>query len=109
MFATSVETHITILQLVHEIQISIALTVGSWFMLFPFKMFVKKIVGAWNEQEEILKSVKEELITQRTNCLKTLQEQGTKQIEVLEKMSDTLDSMRTSQAEMSGFLKGGLR
>jgi len=75
-------------------------------MLFPVKTFVKKVVGAWNEQENLLKDMKEELVTQRTNCLKTLQEQGKTQIETLVKVAGTLDSMHTQQSEMNGFIKG---
>ena len=99
-------THLTLLEIWHEIEIAAVIGVGSWVMLFPVKTFVKKVVGAWNEQENLLKDMKEELVTQRTNCLKTLQEQGKTQIETLVKVAGTLDSMHTQQSEMNGFIKG---
>lgn len=47
----------------------------------------------------MLSDIHTELITQRTNCLATLQTQGLKQIEVLEKIDKNI-------AEQNGFIRG---
>ena len=73
--------------------------------MFPLRSALKNIKDKFN----ILDEVKEELVTQRTNCLTTLQTQGPRQSEILEKVSDTLQDINMGQAEMSGYLKGSNR
>ena len=99
-------THVTLIDVWHEAEIAIALGVGSWVMLFPVKTFVRKVVGAWNEQENLLKEVREELVTQRTNCLNTLQNNGKQQLIVLEKMAGSLEGLHGQQTELVGYIKG---
>ena len=97
---------LTPLEVLHEAEIGLVISVGGWILVFPVKTFLdkaKKVLGSF---EEKLDKLQTELSTQRTNCLTTLQEQGKDQIKVLEKMSGTLDSMHQSQAEMSGYFKG---
>src|SRR5215510_2512013 len=66
----------------------------------------KKLIDTIQEDRKSIKSdlaaVKDELATQRTNCLTTLQEQGQKQIELLEKMVE-------GQAHTSGLIEGFLK
>lgn len=51
-----------------------------------------------------LAKIHEELTVQRTNCLQTLQEDGKTQIQLLEKVSDTLNGVRLDLKEQTGFL-----
>jgi hypothetical protein len=92
----------TILQLVHEGIWAGALSFGGWILAFPLRTAYNTV----KEKAKILEELRDELATQRTNCLKTLQDQGERQIELLEKVNETLDDIHTSQAEMSGYLKG---
>lgn len=86
----------------HELVITVILSVGGTMIMWPFRK-AKKI---FEDVKTSLDQVHTELVTQRSNCLSTLQSQGESQIKVLEKMSDTLSDMHSSQLEMSGYLKG---
>jgi hypothetical protein len=59
----------------------------------------------WKALKEEQATIHSELITQRTNCLTTLAQQGDRQIELLGDMSKTLTGMALSQAEQTGFLR----
>ena len=70
-------------------------------VLWPFRKARKE----WTALKEEQKLIHQELVTQRTNCLTTLQNQGDRQIELLGTMSTTLTGMALSQAEMTGYCK----
>ena len=55
--------------------------------------------GSIQHDRKMLADIHNELTLQRTNCLNTLQSQGERQIEVLEKIDDRI-------AEQIGYLKG---
>jgi hypothetical protein len=80
----------------------LALTGLLGVFMWPFRKARKEWVALKNEQSLI----HQELVAQRTNCLATLQTQGDKQIELLSKMSGTLENISLSQAEMVGCLRG---
>ena len=69
--------------------------------MWPFRKARKEWIALKNEQS----SFHAELVTQRTNCLTTLQTQGDRQIELLGTMSATLTGMALSQAEMTEYCK----
>ena len=75
---------------------------GGYIIVFPLRYAFTAI----KERFAVLDAVKEELEKQRTNCLTTIQANGVEQLKVLEKISGTLENIHTSQAEMSGYLKG---
>ena len=52
-----------------------------------------------------LSSIHEELTTQRTNCLQTLQDDGKDQVKLLGKAVDVLEAIHLGQVEMSGYIK----
>jgi predicted nucleotide-binding protein (sugar kinase/HSP70/actin superfamily) len=66
----------------------------------PFKKVKKAFVT--------LEAVHQELLTQRTNCLKTLQDQGSEQIILLGKAVDTLQEMRIDNREIITRLRDKL-
>ena len=70
-------------------------------LMWPFRAARKE----WKALKEEQASIHAELVTQRTNCLTTLQTQGDRQIELLGKVADTLTGMALSQAEMTGYCK----
>jgi hypothetical protein len=82
--------------------IGLALTGLGGLILWPFKIAKRE----WASLKESIASTHAELVTQRTDSLGTLQEQGETQIELLGKVANTLEAIHTSQAEMSGYLKG---
>lgn len=94
------------LQVLHEAEIGLVLAVGGWILMFPVRTLIAKAKELLDTFDKRLSSMQSELVQQRTNCLTTLQNQGDKQIEVLEKMSGTLEQMHLSQAEMAGYFKG---
>ena len=71
-------------------------------MLYPIR-YVKR---EWKILKDTMASTHAELVIQRSNCLNTLQEQGTKQIELLGKMSDTLEGVRLDFKEHRGYVQG---
>ncbi len=82
--------------------IGLVVTSLGAFMLYP----IRKAKQEWTELKNSLEETKAELIQQRTNCLQTLQSQGERQIELLEKVSDTLDNIHLDQKETLGFIRG---
>lgn len=95
----------TPLELLHEAEIGIALTVGGWILMFPVRTLIKKANEILDSFDNKLLGIQEELSTQRTNCLATLQVSSQKQVDLLEKAVDVLEAMHISQAEMSGYIK----
>lgn len=93
------------LQLIHEGEIAVVLSVGGWMLLFPIRSLIDKVKKEWEGMIGRLDTVQKELSEQRTNCLQTLQIQGGKQIELLDKAATTLDAMHLSQVEMTGYIK----
>jgi hypothetical protein len=81
--------------------IGLALTGLGGLIVWPFKIARKE----WVSLKEAIASTHAELVTQRTDSLGTLQEQGEKQIELLGKAVNTLEAIHLGQVEMSGFLK----
>ena len=72
--------------------------------MFPLRTFVKSIHEQWTSVVKTLTEVQNELVQQRTNCLSTLQSQGEEQIELLDKMSTTLEAMHGDQKQTMGML-----
>jgi hypothetical protein len=95
------------LDILHEAEIAIVLSVGGWILMFPVRTFFKKIKDSWDGVVSKLNEVYEEMTTQRTNCLTTLQTQGADQVKALQEMSKTLSDMHLDQKELTGFLKAG--
>jgi len=91
-----------ILQILNKGLVAAGVSFGGWIIMFPLRTLFKTI----KEKSQVLDDVKNELITQRTNCLSTLQEQGERQIELLGQVNDTLQDIHLGQSEMSGYLKG---
>ena len=85
------------------VKVVIGLTVTGLIggIMWPFRSVHKE----WVSLKETTKAIQEELVQQRTNCLGTLQHQGDRQIEILGKVSDTLENIHLSQAEMTGYCK----
>jgi len=97
--ADSLLTQLTPLALKTVVGIVITGLLGVF--MWPFRRARKEWIALKDEQ----KLIHQELVTQRTNCLQTLQTQGDRQIELLGKVSDTLTGMALSQAEMTGYCK----
>jgi hypothetical protein len=85
----------------YKVAASAAVGVIMAVVLWPFRKARKEWAVLKAEQA----SIHAELVTQRTNCLQTLQTQGDRQIELLGKVVDTLGDIRTSQAEQTGYCK----
>ena len=66
---------------------------------------IRAIKKEWANLNKKIEAAQEELVQQRTNCLSTLQDQGSQQIELLGRCVSTLESIHLSQAEMSGYMK----
>lgn len=99
--------HTFVLQAVHEAEITVALTVGGWMLMFPVRTLLDKAKKFFEGFDTRLKGIETELSTQRTNCLTTLQSQGAEQITVLKEVSKTLQDMHLDQKEMAGYIKSG--
>ena len=82
----------------------VALVVGAlgYIIMFPFRKARKE----WSSLKDAVVETKKELEQQRMNCLATLQNQGDTQIQLLTKMSDTLDGVRVDFKEHTGFIQG---
>lgn len=91
---------------VREALMAAGLSIGGWIVFFPLKTFVKSVQDKWAGQTKFLSDIQTELREQRTNCLTTLQTQSKEQVELLTKAVEVLEDIHSSQAEMSGFLKG---
>jgi hypothetical protein len=86
-----------------------AISFGGWLVLFPLRSLITKLKAEWGSKGAILVDMQREMTLQRTNCLSTLQQQGSKQIELLEKTNQTLEAIHLGQSEMSGYIKGARR
>jgi hypothetical protein len=69
--------------------------------MWPFRKAQKEWIALKNEQA----TIHQELVTQRTNCLTTLQSQGDQQVELLKRAVGSLENVALSQAEMTGFFR----
>jgi hypothetical protein len=82
--------------------VGIAITGIGALMLYP----VRYVRREWKALKESMAATQAELVLQRENCLTTLQNQGDKQIELLGKMSDTLDGVRMDFKEHRAYVQG---
>jgi hypothetical protein len=69
--------------------------------MWPYRKAQKE----WTALKQEQATIHQELVTQRTNCLTTLQNQGDAQVKLLEKAVESLGTMALSQAEMTGFFR----
>lgn len=88
-------------QFSHELMLSGLLTIVGAVCMYPFR----KLIQAYTEITDKLTGIHAELTRQRSNCLTTLQNQGEKQIELLDKACDTLEALHLGQVEMSGYIR----
>ena len=87
-------------QFVHELVFTGIITIVGAIAMWP----IRKVKTAYKELQDAINSTHAELILQRTNCLQTLSNQGDKQVELLERMNGTLESIHLDQARLSGRL-----
>jgi hypothetical protein len=80
--------------------IGLALTGLGGLILWPFKIAKKE----WASLKEAIASTHAELVTQRTDSLGVLKEQGEKQVELLGKVANTLEAMHLDQRTLLGRL-----
>lgn len=80
--------------------------VGRWVFEKAGGWLWDSTVGAIQADRKWKSDVKQELVTQRTNCFTTLQSQGVRQIDLLEKLSAEQQQTNLLLAEQSGYLKG---
>jgi hypothetical protein len=88
-------------QFKHEVAITLMVTAFLTAVSAPFRQAKAK----WEALNAKLNDVHTELSMQRNNCLATLQSQGTKQIELLEKAVDVLDGVRLDNREVLTHLR----
>ena len=67
---------------------------------------IRKARKEWISLKDAVVETKRELEQQRTNCLQTLQNQGSEQITLLTKVVDTLDGLRLDTQAQTGFIQG---
>ena len=91
-----------LLKYIHAVSWAGAVAVGGYVVMFPMRYIVNMV----KERFKVLDDVREELETQRTNCLTTIQANGVDQLNMLERMADTLDKIHTSQSELTGYIRG---
>ena len=85
----------------HEVVITLMVTGFLAAVAYPFRQAKAK----WEALNAKLNDVHTELSMQRNNCLTTLQTQGIKQIELLEKAVDVLDGVRLDNREVLTHLR----
>jgi hypothetical protein len=85
---------------VHEIVITVIIAVGGSVLMWPFKAIKKEFA----EAKAALGAVHGELITQRQNCLATIQSNGVEQNKLLTKAVDVLEAMHLDQRTLLGRL-----
>jgi hypothetical protein len=88
----------------HEVVITLMVTGFLAAVAYPFRQAKAK----WDAMTTKLDDVHKELTTQRSNCLATLQSQGTQQIEFLEKAVDALNDIKGDNREVLGYLRSKL-
>ena len=82
----------------------VGLAIGGLGALFMWP--IRKARKEWVSLKKTTEAIQQELAQQRTNCLHTLQNQGDTQIQLLTKMSETLDGVRIDFKEHTGFIQG---
>ncbi len=70
-------------------------------LMWPFRKAKKE----WHDLKTALASTQTELTHQRENHLTHIEEHSKTQVELLTKMSDTLDGVRLDLREQTGYLK----
>jgi len=73
----------------------------SALIVYPFRW----LVNSFKDVTTQLSGIQTELVHQRSNCLSTLQDQGTRQIELLEKTVGTLEAMHLDQRETLAIIR----
>lgn len=107
-------------QLVNEAIIGTVLAVVGGIVMFPVRIAYRKgkaavasVKSEWFRATAQLDELQKELVTQRTNCLATLQSQGKEQVDVsregFKEIAGVLREIHNGQLEMSGYLKGSNR
>ena len=87
---------------IHEGIAAIVLSVGGWILVFPVRTFLSSIKDAWHGQTKLLSDCISELTNQRTNHLKHIEDANEKQVDLLEKVSETLTDMHLDQRTLLG-------
>lgn len=87
-------------QFLYKVAASLAVGVIVTAILWPFR----KVRKEWIALKSDLADTHAELVTQRTNCLQTLQNQGSEQIALLGKTVAALDGVRLDLAAQTGYL-----
>lgn len=90
-----------LVQYFYKAAASAAVGIAIAAFLWPFRSARKEWASLKNEQALI----HQELVTQRINCLTTLQQQGESQVKLLEKAVAALDGVRLDLAEQTGCLR----
>jgi hypothetical protein len=87
----------------YALKSAVGIVVGGFVtvLLWPIRKMKKEWVALKEEQSLI----HEELTHQRVNHLTHIEEYGRQQTELLGKVVDTLNDIRISQSEMTGFCK----
>lgn len=80
-------------QFYHELVFTIIISVLGVVAMWP----IKKVTKAYTDLTGRLDVMSKELEVQRTNHLSHIEASNDKQVEILEKVSDTLQAMHTDQ------------
>jgi hypothetical protein len=88
-------------EFIHEIVITVIIAAGGSALRWPFMLIKNEFAKA----RSILGALQSELITQRTNCLQTLQQQGDRQVDLLSKTVEVLGEMHTDSKLMLEHLR----
>lgn len=91
-------------QFKHEAVITVMVSAFLAAVSYPLRRVKKE----WFALTTKLNDVHNELAVQRSNCLTTLQQQGTQQIELLSKTVETLGEIRLDNREMITHLRDKL-
>jgi len=95
-----------IIAVVHEVWVSGMAAIVTYVILFPIRSAWQSVGERFKNAMDTLNAVHQELITQRTNCLATLQQEGEKQTEVLKEISNTLTDIHVDQSRTLGIIEG---
>jgi hypothetical protein len=88
----------------HELVSTILVTAFIGVITMPFR----KVMQAYKEAKAALENISNELLSQRTNCLNTLQNQGEAQITLLTQIGSTLQNIQLDNREMLTHLRDKL-
>lgn len=80
----------------HEIVITVLVTVFLAIIVWPIKRAKKE----WISLREQIGGVAQELSVQRNNCLKTIQEHSSNQVELQKKTNEILEEIKLDQREL---------